>query len=107
MRNGALASESATPFCASPNTAYWLVLGATGSGSFGWAYAPGNAQTGPGSLGGYSYSTNAGALPSLRGLPFAKRCAGQMSREDELPSHCRGDTPSFCANTRDKADGVA
>ena len=44
----------------SANTAYWLVLGATGSGSFGWAYAEGNAQMGPGSLGGYSYSSNAG-----------------------------------------------
>ena len=48
-------------FHLSANTAYWLVLGATGSGGFGWAYAQGNAQTGPGSLGGYAYSTDAGA----------------------------------------------
>ena len=45
----------------SANTPYWLVLGATGNGSFGWAYALGNVQTGPGSLGGYAYSPNAGA----------------------------------------------
>lgn len=43
------------------NTTYWIVLGATGRGSFGWAYAEGNAQTGPGSLGAYRYSSDAGS----------------------------------------------
>lgn len=40
---------------------YWIVLGAVGPGSFGWAYAEGNSQVGPGALGGFSYSTDAGA----------------------------------------------
>ena len=42
-------------------TKYWIVLGVSGAGSFGWTYAEGNNQTGPGSLGDYSYSSNGGA----------------------------------------------
>ena len=44
----------------SANTTYWIVLGATGRGSFGWAYAEGNSQAGPGSIGAYRYSSDAG-----------------------------------------------
>ena len=43
------------------NTTYWIVLGATGAGSFGWTYAQGNNQTGPGALGYYGYSGDGGA----------------------------------------------
>ncbi len=44
-----------------PSTVYWLVFGATGTGSFGWSYAQGNASTGPGSFGAYAYSSDQGA----------------------------------------------
>ena len=44
------------------NTTYWIVLAATGgTGSFGWTYAQGNNQTGPGALGYYGYSGDGGA----------------------------------------------
>lgn len=42
-------------------TTYWIVLGVPGAGSFGWTYADGNNQAGPGSLGNFNYSTNGGA----------------------------------------------
>ena len=45
-------------------TMYWIVLGVDlgggGVGSFGWTYADGNNQSGPGSLGNYNYSTDGG-----------------------------------------------
>jgi MYXO-CTERM domain-containing protein len=44
-----------------PSTPYWIVLGVTGAGSFGWTYAEGNNQTGPGALASYDYSTDAGS----------------------------------------------
>ena len=43
------------------SSAYWIVLGATGNGSFGWAYAQGNSQSGLGALGAYGYSADTGA----------------------------------------------
>jgi hypothetical protein len=43
-----------------PSTAYWLVIGASGVGSLGWAYAEGNGYTGTGSLGSYAYSSDLG-----------------------------------------------
>ena len=42
-------------------TKYWIVLGVSGAGSFGWTYAEGNNQAGPGTLGDYSYSFDGGA----------------------------------------------
>ena len=57
----AMSSSSPLPLVLSANTTYWLQLGATGAGGFGWAYAEGNAQSGPGSLGHYTYSTDSGA----------------------------------------------
>ena len=42
-------------------TKYWIVLGVSGPGSFGWTYAEGNNQAGPGTLGDYSYSSDGGA----------------------------------------------
>ena len=42
-------------------TTYWIVLGVPGAGSFGWTYAEGNNQTGPGVLSSFNYSTNGGA----------------------------------------------
>lgn len=45
-----------------PSSIYWLILGATGTGSFGWSYAQGNNQTGPGALGSYEYSSDQGAI---------------------------------------------
>ena len=56
-----MSSMSPSPLVLSANTTYWLALGATGEGGFGWAYAEGNAQSGPGSLGYYSYSIDTGA----------------------------------------------
>ncbi len=47
-------------FNLAPSTYYWLVFGTTGGAGFGWDYALGNNQTGPGSLGNYAYSTNNG-----------------------------------------------
>lgn len=44
-----------------PATTYWLVLGATGSGSVDWSYAAGNAASGSGSFGFYAFSTTQGA----------------------------------------------
>ena len=44
-----------------PDTSYWLVMGTTGAGSFGWAYAEGNVTSGPGSLASYGYSQDQGA----------------------------------------------
>lgn len=44
-----------------PGTTYWLAIGSTGAGSFGWNYSEGNASTGPGSLGDYAYSFDGGA----------------------------------------------
>ncbi len=44
-----------------PGETYWLVFGAAGPGGFGWSYAEGNSQTGPGALGPYEYSTDQGA----------------------------------------------
>ena len=41
-------------------TTYWIVLGVAGAGAFGWTYAEGNNQSGPGSLGNYNYSTDGG-----------------------------------------------
>lgn len=45
-----------------PGTTYWIVLGVApaGAGSFGWTYAEGNNQTGPGSFGNFNYSTDGG-----------------------------------------------
>lgn len=43
-----------------PSTAYWLVIGASGTGSLGWAYAEGNAYSGTGSFGAYAYSNDLG-----------------------------------------------
>lgn len=42
-------------------TTYWIVLGVNGAGSFGWTYAEGNNQAGPGTLGNYGYSSDGGA----------------------------------------------
>lgn len=50
-----------------PATAYWLVIGASGSGSLGWAYAEGNAFSGTGSFGSYGYSNDLGVSWSAFG----------------------------------------
>jgi hypothetical protein len=51
------------PVTLSASTKYWFVLGsqAPGDGTYSWAYAEGNGQVGPGSLGNYNYSTDSGA----------------------------------------------
>ena len=50
-----------------PNTIYALVFSLTGSGSFGWSYAQGQNQTGPGSLLDYAYSEDQGVtFPIIR-----------------------------------------
>lgn len=45
------------PVTLDPNTAYWVVMSVV-AGKFGWSYAEGNNETGPGSLGGYAYSAD-------------------------------------------------
>jgi len=49
-----------SPLTLAPSTTYWIVLGEAGTGSFGFSYAQGNSQVGPGSLGAYRYSVDAG-----------------------------------------------
>jgi hypothetical protein len=44
-----------------PFSTYWLVMGTSGAGAFGWSYAQGNASNGPGALGAYAYSPDQGA----------------------------------------------
>ena len=62
---GALGVQTFTPESAVmllPNTAYWFVLGVSSAGgSFGWSAEEGNAETGPGDLLGYAYSSDQGA----------------------------------------------
>lgn len=41
-----------------PTTTYWLVIGLSGTGSFGWSYAQGNNFIGPGSFASYGYSND-------------------------------------------------
>lgn len=48
------------PVQLSPNTTYWLVLGTSGDGTFGWTYAEGNEQAGSGRLAQYAYSEDQG-----------------------------------------------
>ncbi|MCC6675857.1 MAG: hypothetical protein IT436_01815 [Phycisphaerales bacterium] len=43
-----------------PGVQYWVVMGPASAGSFGWAYAEGDAYTGPGWFGGYTYSSDYG-----------------------------------------------
>ena len=43
------------------STKYWIVLGVSGAGSFGWTYAEGNNQAGPGTLTNFNYSSDGGA----------------------------------------------
>jgi len=52
---------SLPPVALAANSTYWIVLGVTGAGSFGWTYAEGENQTGPGALGNYNYSSDGGA----------------------------------------------
>lgn len=61
--SGSLAVTSLLPavqVVLAPATAYWLVIGASGVGSLGWAYAEGNAYSGSGSFGAYGYSNDLG-----------------------------------------------
>lgn len=44
-----------------PGETYYLLMGALGTGTFGWSYAEGNASTGPGAFANYEYSTDQGA----------------------------------------------
>ncbi len=57
------------------DTKYWIVLGVSGPGSFGWTYAEGNNQTGPGTLANYNYSFDGGASWSDYGVlnPYLMR----------------------------------
>jgi hypothetical protein len=43
-----------------PGVQYWLVLGTSVSGQFGWAYASGNNYVGEGAIGAYAYSSDMG-----------------------------------------------
>ena len=51
----------AAPQLLAASSTYWIVLGVPGAGSFGWTYAEGNTQAGPGTLGSFNYSTDGGA----------------------------------------------
>jgi hypothetical protein len=48
------------PIRLAPRATYWLVLGTSGDGSFGWIYADGDGQTGAGTLDRYAYSADEG-----------------------------------------------
>lgn len=61
---GPLSAETLTPLSAvtlAPSTEYWLVIGVTRADTLGWSYEEGNGQVGPGTIGGYGYSTDLGA----------------------------------------------
>lgn len=61
---GAVAVKTLTPLLGvslSPSTTYWLILGVSNSGGFGWSYAEGNNWVGPGALSFFGYSTDQGA----------------------------------------------
>lgn len=49
---------------------YWIVLGVSGSGGFGWSYANTNNWVGPGSLGNYAYSSDGGGSWANFGSDF-------------------------------------
>jgi len=49
-----------SPISLTPDTAYWLVLGTIGAGSFDWTYAETNLVNGPGALGNFAYSADHG-----------------------------------------------
>jgi hypothetical protein len=60
---GALAVRSFTPVGSinlAPSTKYWFMLGAN-SGAYDWSYANTNFSTGPGALGNFAQSSDAGA----------------------------------------------
>jgi hypothetical protein len=75
-----------SPVALNANSAYWLVLGATGAGSFGWGYAEGNAQAGPGSLGGYTYSSDSGASWGAVGTDNPYNLRVSVSAVPEAPT---------------------
>ncbi|MBX9581762.1 MAG: PEP-CTERM sorting domain-containing protein [Gemmataceae bacterium] len=51
----------ASPVTLDPSTTYYFVLGVPGAGEFGWDYAEGNGQVGPGTLVNFYYSSDQGA----------------------------------------------
>jgi len=58
-----------------PGTVYWLVMGTTSTGAFGWAYAFGNEWLGPGSMLAYAYSEDDGLTWGAQGFenPYQMR----------------------------------
>lgn len=70
-----------------PSTAYWLVIGASGVGSLGWAYAEGNAYIGTGSFGSYAYSSDLGVSWGTVGPENPYQMSVQVSAVPE-PETC-------------------
>ena len=66
-----------------PLTAYWLVIGVSGAGSLGWAYAEGNAYAGTGSFGAYAYSNDLGVSWGSFGTDNPYQMAVQVSAVPE------------------------
>ena len=53
-----------------PETKYWFVLGNTDTGTFDWSYADTNNTLGPGTLGNYGDTSDAGVTWDYRGSEF-------------------------------------
>lgn len=84
--SGSLAVTSLLPavqVVLAPATAYWLVIGASGVGSLGWAYAEGNAYSGSGSFGAYGYSNDLGTSWSAFGTDNPYQMAVDVSAVPE------------------------
>lgn len=61
---GAISARTLSPLATvmlAPGEKYFLILGVSGGGGFGWSYAEGNAFTGTGAFGNYEYSTDQAA----------------------------------------------
>lgn len=93
----------ATPVTLSASTRYYVLFGATGPGSYEWAYAEGNGSTGPGSLPQFQYSFDGGGLWSIFASenPFFLEVEAGSVEEFVLVSNVTEPVRSF--NTIDSA----
>lgn len=62
-----------------PSTTYWLVIGASGTGSLGWAYAEGNGSSGTGRFSSYAYSSDLGVSWGSLGTDNPHQMSVQVS----------------------------
>lgn len=72
-----------------PSTRYYVMMGATGPGSFEWSYAEGNAQSGVGLFSQYEHSFDGGLFWSVFGIenPFHLKVEAIPADPDVLVSN--------------------